>query len=619
VQDRLGLLRCLEPGGGAQGFAPDSNHPGVQRYMRAKIAGMIRAFRSHPAVAHYIIQNETTLDPESPELASLFALMQEEDPSRTIVGNDGFTMRAPQAWTEPYQPAIHKSHGKATIDGGAGGWWVDHTGHFSDVWQDTYYNSPEDFYYRTPVRGEITEWGEMKGAASIDNHVSVLAQIRKYGGHSYDKLDHEEQLAAYNHFLDQGGFRKDFPDVQQLFRSIGARAYESWGQFLENVRICDENDMCAVSGWESTAMENHSGLVDNFRDLKSDPKPIRDALLPVRPIAKQRNIVVRVGERAKIDPWFLNDTNEPVTGELSLSISSPLGAHTEIAKYPVPAFKKDQFSWLLGPPVDTPVLNTAGFWTTTFALNSNPANAHHVALLAVESISPKLRPIRVGITRLSPQLEELLRRIPKLTIVPFSPNGHYDVLIGSGGSADASKDLATDPEGAYKPGPGPLPEFTLPDEAIAQVKAGTPLLAITPTDGQSIGVAKQLASAGTFAFQGMVGASRASWMGSWYFPRKHPLYEGMPTQQAMGIHYQVKGGGSNGWMVSGNGVEMICGYGRDHDRNLGAGTFVARVAHTPVVMHRIVDMHPVLLERFLTNALAFLTNPVHTSEHATKM
>jgi beta-galactosidase len=59
--------------------------------------------------------------------------MQKEDPSRTIVGNDGFVMRAPQAWSEPYQSQIHRSKGKATLDGGAGGWWVDHTGHFSDV------------------------------------------------------------------------------------------------------------------------------------------------------------------------------------------------------------------------------------------------------------------------------------------------------------------------------------------------------------------------------------------------------------------------------------------------------------------------------------------------------
>jgi hypothetical protein len=142
---------------------------------------------------------------------------------------------------------------------------------------------------------------------------------------------------------------------------------------------------------------------------------------------------------------------------------------------------------------------------------------------------------------------------------------------------------------------------------MVAVRAGTPLLAITPTDGQSIGVAKQLAALGAFTFHGMVGASRASWMGSWYFIRQHPLYDGMPVDQAMSIHYQVKGGGSNGWMVDGPSVEIPCAYARDHDRNLGAGTFTARVGATPIVMHRIVDMHPVLLRRWLANTLTWLS------------
>ena len=478
---------------------------------------------------------------------------------------------------------------------------------FSDVWQDTYYNGPGDFYYRTPVRGEITEWGEMKGAASIDNHVSVLEQIRRHGGHSYDKLDHEQQLSAYNRFLDQAGFRQDFPDVQSLFRSIGKRAYESWGQFLENVRICDENDMCAISGWESTAIENHSGLVDNFRDPKGDPRPIREALLPVRPLAKQRNLVVRVGERITLDLYLLNDSNKPVNGKLEFSLTSPTGNTANLQSYNAPSFVPDRLSYPIAESVQTPPLAAPGFWKAQFALDGHPETNHQVHLLAVQSISPGLRPLRVGVARLSPQVERALQHIPQLTLLPFKAGDRFDVLIGSGGSADASKDLATDPEGAYKPGSGPQPEFTLPEDVITAWKAGTPLLAVTPTDGQSIGVAKQLAAAGAFTFHGMVGASRASWMGSWYFPKRHPLYQGMPVAEAMGIHYQVKGGGSNGWIVEGPHVETVCGYGRDHDRNLGAGTLVAQLEHSSLVLHRIVDMHPVLFERFLTNSLAFLT------------
>jgi beta-galactosidase len=93
--------------------------------------------------------------------------------------------------------------------------------------------------------------------------------------------------------------------------------------------------------------------------------------------------------------------------------------------------------------------------------------------------------------------------------------------------------------------------------------------------------------------------------GSWYFVRTHPLYEGLPVDQAMSIHYQVKGGGSNEWMIDGPGVEIVAAYSRDHDRNIGAGTFTAKLGPARIVLHR-VDMHPVFSQRFLANALMYL-------------
>jgi hypothetical protein len=608
IQDRLGLLRCMEPGGGSQAFLPvKDGHDSAKRYMEAKIRGMIRAHRSHPSVVHYIIQNETNLNPESPDVAHLFALMQAEDPSRTIVANDGFTMRSPQAWAEPYNAEIHKSGPKATIDGGAGGWWVDHTGHFSDVWQDTYYNSPTDFYYRSPIKGEIVEWGEMKGAASLDNHVSLLAQIARHGGHSYDKLDHEEILAAYEKFLDRWGFRTAFPTAEKLFLSIGRRAYESWGQFMENVRICDENDMAAISGWESTAMENHSGLVDNFRDFKADPRSIADSLRTVRPVAKQRNLVLKPGDAAAFDIYLLNDSNAPVDGTLTFSLTGPGVPERTIQSFATPAFERDRLSYLVKENAQTPPLTQAGAWRTRLALSGRVAATHECTLLAVDAAPAALRPLRIGMADVAPAIAACLHAIPNATVESFDAQKHYDVIVGSGGAPEASKNLAVDAEGAYKPGPGPLVESTLAQDVLAAVHAGTPLLAVTPTDGQSFGVAKQLAAMNAFQFNGMVGSSRASWMGSWYFVRKHPLYDGLPVDQAMSIHYQVKGGGSNGWMVDGPNVEIVAAYSRDHDRNIGAGTLTAKIGAARIVMHRIVDMHPVLLQRFIANALLWLT------------
>jgi hypothetical protein len=246
-QDRLGLLRCLEPGGGILAVAP----PGREnefgpRYMQAKVLGMIRAFRSHPSVVEYILQNEASPDLKNPALEQFLRRMQSLDPSRAIVANDGFASRSAQAWLEPYS-----SHLRTSAEGGAGGWWDEHSGQASDVWRDSFYVSAQDHLYRSTDRAEIVEWGEMKGAASIDDHQRLIAQIEKHGGKSYDLADHRELLSVYESFLDRHGFRAAFPTASHLFQSIGRRAYESWAQFMENIRICDEKAWSTISAASS--------------------------------------------------------------------------------------------------------------------------------------------------------------------------------------------------------------------------------------------------------------------------------------------------------------------------------------------------------------------------------
>jgi hypothetical protein len=272
---------------------------------------------------------------------------------------------------------------------------------------------------------------------------------------------------------------------------------------------------------------------------------------------------------------------------------------TKIGSFAAPQFEKDRLAYLLKENVQTPPLMKAGEWRSRLSLSSRPADAHECTLLVVDAAPAGLRSLRIGVAGIAAAVLGCLHAIPNAVVEEFNAQKHYDVIVGSGGAAEASVNLVVDAEGAYKPGPGPLPEFTLPQEVLAAVQAGTPLLAVTPTDGQSIGVAKQLAALKAFEFNGMVGSSRASWMGSWY--------DGMPSDQAMSIHYQVKGGGSNGWMVEGPKVEIVAAYGRDHDRKIGAGTLTTKVGPARIVLHRIAEMHPVLLQRFVANSLAWLT------------
>jgi hypothetical protein len=604
LQDHAGLLRCLEPGGGMQAVARGDRPAGfAERYMVAKIVAMIRAFRSHPSVVHYIIQNEGHVDSNNPALLALFATMRAADPSRSIVGTDGFVMRSPQAWEAAYEDVVHRSEKPATLEGGAAGWWVDHSGHATDVWQDVCYRSPTDYYYQSPNRAEIVEWGEMKGPASSDDHVSVLEEIRRHGGASYDRLDHEEILAAYNAFIDRWGFRAAFPSASDLFRSIGQRTYDTWGQLMENVRISDETDMAAISGWESTAIENHSGLVDNFRDFKADPRAIGESLMVVRPVAKQRQLVLSVGERAVFDIYLLNDSGQPVSGELTFTLTGPDGKVVTRERFPAPRFERDRLSYLVHEGVTSEPLTTAGTWKSRLELAGQPDVTHERALLVVDVPSATAKPVHVALASVPDSVAAHLRALPGVVVAPFETGTRADVIVFSG--EPEAKKSAVDAEGAdiiqaAKTQPG------LPEAVLSAIRRGTPLLALPATEGHAAGIARQLADAGAFTFDGMVGTSRASWMGAWYFVRQHPLYAGMPVNQAMGWQYQVRSNGSNGWRVDGKNVEIVAGYGRDHDRHLGAGTFTARLGSTPLVLHQILGMHPALFRRFLANAVHHL-------------
>ncbi len=127
-------------------------------------------------------------------------------------------------------------------------------------------------------------------------------------------------------------------------------------------------------------------------------------------------------------------------------------------------------------------------------------------------------------------------------------------------------------------------------------------------DALSDGLGNHLAAAGAFTYGGNIGDVRAPWRGNWYFVRKHPIYEGLPVDQAMGIHYQAKGREANGLLVDGPGVEIVAAYSRDHSRVIGAGTFTAKLGKGKVLYHRVPEMQPVLQARFLANALRWLVS-----------
>ncbi len=353
--DRLGFMRSMEPGGGQTAlgdrfllYSPSPKGPidnsgknseaqlFSERYMEEKIIRMIRDHRSHPSLLMYCVQNEIHPDLRNPRVFGLLRRMHEEDPSRIVVLKSGFPSGNPcnQAWMSPYSDVVYHDTGDAYS-----GWWDDHTVGGPGVWKDEFYKSPEDFTHRSINDKEIVMWGEMLGAAAPDNHELMVRELQNQGGKSYDLEEHRSILREYQRFIDRWGFRHSFPTADALFTSIGNRSYDFWGRVIETARLAEANDYFVISGWESTAIENHSGLVDNLRGFKGNSALISERLAPLRPVLRTRSLVYARNDTATVDLFLLNETHRPHGRSISLEVVPPGGTAETIGTFGVPSIQ----------------------------------------------------------------------------------------------------------------------------------------------------------------------------------------------------------------------------------------------------------------------------------------
>jgi hypothetical protein len=333
------------------------------------------------------------------------------------------------------------------------------------------------------------------------------------------------------------------------------------------------------------------------------------------------------GKAATFDLFLLNDTPQPATGTLTFTAITPSGKRLSLGEFPVPAQTPDVFSYLVKEEFVTLPLDEVGLYRFKFALSSAPL-ATQTKEIWVTRIPERnvlcqcVRLTHIAVSGVSSSLRRQLEMTSACCrqIEDFKVGEKYDAIISSGVvSGAATKQSAGDTTGleaqpAGGKGAAKTPEKLgeLADGILDAVRAGTPLLVIPQTDALSDGVAKQLAAAGAFAYSGAVGDVRAPWMGNWYFVRKHAVYDGMPVDQAMGVHYQANGKAANGLLVDrapgGAEVEIVAAYSRDHSRLIGAGTFTTKLGAGKILYHRVPEMHPVMQARFLHNALRWLTS-----------
>jgi hypothetical protein len=629
--DHAGLLRYCEVGGGStiwdessgggnrkyEGPMVPSGQGGepvtfANRYEMAKLLAMIKAYRSHPSVILWSLNNETGGDSHNPKIFYAMEKVHELDPSRIVVLKSGFSLEG-EIMGRPYVNELAYGEESTHHDSG---WHDNHNEDDTGVYQDSLYKSPTDFKTYTTDNKGIAMWGELGTADSPDNDAATVKWYEDHHATGYNFDAAKTRLGAYEAFLDKYQFRAAFPTAEALFTQVGARHYLDAAHIVENARIADANDYIALTGWESTTIDNNSGLVDALRHLKGDPALVKQANAPDLLVLHAHHYVVAKGDKAVVDAFIINQVDHH--GSFTLHFTAAMDSAKDQpffeTSFPVNVKGGEVYGELLKDNItfDTP---TAGPVTMTVSLVSSddpkPVLQRTEPLLVVD---PAPAPLTGTIAcvdsdgTLIPALQKQLG----ITGVPLgsAPEQVDVILVSSAGTPRYAKDHKTNSDD-HLPGFDWAKFFPT---VLDRVKSGARLV-LLGMDARDMGdAAKVLAQDNLLTYSGNAGFDDTPWIGHWYFCKKHWLLDGLPSDCVLDWQYQAAAPG-DGIIVDAPGMEAVVGYGKNPGPGLGFGVIVVPVGQGKIVMLGLGGLNaafikgdpegfqPVTAKRIVYNAL----------------
>ena len=323
--DELGLLYFEEPGGNqypAGRFDDGTKYTQFYfDYRNEKLARMIRRDRSHPSLVIYNLHNERGASPQAEDRREML-MGHALDPSRILTYNS-CNGKNPEGLPDDHFK-LHLMPNDTTFHNI--GWWDNHHAGGPGVYHDYIYKGKDDYLRFSDNKGEIVYWGE-EGAIGTPPRLQLIRDeiLRSGRTFGWEAKDYLAWYDAYDQFLRSRGFSKAFPCVDSLTRQMGNVAYYYQGRVMENVHISNTVDAYAVNGWESMKLENHSGIVDNYRNLKGDADLIARYNQPLYLAVKLTNKVLAVGDSTTVDVYIVNRKNVHGTAHLLLTAKDAEG------------------------------------------------------------------------------------------------------------------------------------------------------------------------------------------------------------------------------------------------------------------------------------------------------
>jgi len=545
LADEMGLLYYAEPGGYKTGIASTFS----QEMNRERLRRMIVLFRSHPSLVIYNMINESTRDPEPFEIKDI-QLAHSWDETRAITfTSTNFSKKMgykdqlnPEKIEAPIKMHMLPYNNKVLYKG----WWDMHYADGPGVYFDKFYNSPENFHKNSTNKGEIIMWGE-DGAIGTPHRLEILNKELKGKNLGWDGKAYINQFNAFDVFLTNKGYRKAFPTVDSLTQSLGSIAMYYQGRMIENVRLSNTVDCYVVNGWEGEKIENHSGIVDIYRNPKADPKILAHYNQPLYVAVKARELVLTQGKKATVDFHIINEKEIKGKHTLAISVSDSSG---EIYKesFPVNITGGTTFGELLKKEISFTVPNK-GYIQIDAQLKKGQNNiASGKEKLFVTSLNKELPTVTISDTTktLTPLLKDIAiisNNVTTVNVQEIKSNvmvtNNFNELFGK-------------------------QKFPLRQDILRWVNQGNKLVII----GDVEKFAGWLSSKAILDYRGSAPIKR-DWYGGNYFVKEDKIFLDLPVNTAFNWEYQCLAGYENnrlGLRIE-NG-ESIVGVYADHKEEL---------------------------------------------------
>ena len=515
--DELGLLYFEEPGGNqypADRYAADDAAGRMQRdfyfaVRNEKLFRMIRRDRSHPSLVIYNMHNERgapPMDEDREEMRAAHTL----DETRILTYNscNGNISMGPDPKFKlhllPYDTTFHDF-----------GWFDQHHAGGPGTYRDNVYHGPDDYLRYTDHRDEIIYWGE-EGAIGTPPRLQLIRdEIRQATPHTgWDRVAYLSWYDAYDAFLKERGFSSAFPSVDALTRAMGNVAYTYQGRAIENIRISNTADGYAVNGWESMPLENHSGIVDCYRNVKGDPTLIARYNAPLYLAVKMNRKVLPRGDTSVVDLYIVNE--ESVSGHCILRVTaSDSDGSRMLLETPVEVTGGDRYGELLyaGARVTA---RRSGYTTVSAELRKESRTvARGADMMFAVGLDTSGIPSRGMVADTSGTLAAFLRAQNVTGWTEFRsgrPEGSY-LLVGAFEPQQTGNPLVTD--------------------ILEWVNDGNTLVVIDNTEAW----ADYLARKEVLDYRGAKTLGR-TWYGGNFFSKRHELFAGLPQACVFNWEYQ---------------------------------------------------------------------------------